>query len=318
MEIIDFLKLKKILYKEQVSLSSFTGMNIVGCLPIVAYPDSLEKLSDLYRFLLSSSYTYEIVGGMSNTYFCSGLRRDIIVKTIKCTFLEKKQNSIKVGCGYSLTKFSREMASSGIFGYEGLVGIPGTVGAAAINNSGAFGYEMSQVIKEIEIINTEGHNKIYSLEDIMYQSRDSCLKGKNFGIITTVTFDISKKMSPEILLKRVNKFATIRKEKIDGKRKSLGSTIAAKSLYTLWDHHQLAFYLKKILYLPFKFTRWSKKVKCWLDFLVLGFPHLAKHCDSIGRFCWSKDTEEKSFFEYIDAMRKISHNRVKFEIEIKE
>lgn len=56
----------------------------------------------------------------------------------------------------------------------------------------------------------------------------------------------------------------------------------------------------------------------FLDFLFLGKPSLAKHCDSLNRFCWKKDTKEEDFMEYLNYMQKLAGNQLKLEIEIRK
>lgn len=154
---IKFLKQKNISYKENMPLRKLTGMNVQGVLPIVAYPDTIEKLSALYQFVASRGGSYDVLGGLSNTYLSDKYCRDIIIVTTKVRDFEKvDEENIRVGCGYNLTKLSRELSAKSITGYEGFIGIPGTVGAAAINNSGAFNSSMSKAVVSVDILTNGG------------------------------------------------------------------------------------------------------------------------------------------------------------------
>lgn len=318
MKLEEFLKDKTIPYRKDVPLRQLTGMSLSGLLPYVAQPINVEMLKELYLYVLDNGVSYELAGGLTNTYLCSGFERDIIIQTTKVQDLSFTDKTVEVGCGYPLTKLSRMLSDKGITGYEGFIGIPGTVGGAAINNSSAFGSVMADVVLEVKIIDENGQFKTLSHDDMKYVTRGSSLKKKSFGVVTSVVLDISSKQSPAVIAELVDKVISERKKNIDGKRKSLGSIIVGSTVPRIWEHHKLALFVRKVLYAPFKYTPVHKKVDCFLDFLVLGKPSLAKHCDNLGRFCWTKDTSEEVFFEYIDFLRHVSRDKIELEIEIKK
>lgn len=149
---IGFLKTNEIYYKENVQLSELSGMNVQGLLPIVAYPNSMSQLANLYIEVVRRNITYDILAGLTNTYLSNGYFRDIVIMTTKVKEkIRENEDRVWVGCGYSLTKISNEFSREGIAGYEGFVGIPGTIGAAAINNSGAFNSSMSKVVLGLQL-----------------------------------------------------------------------------------------------------------------------------------------------------------------------
>lgn len=318
MELQKFLNDNNIPFTESVLLSRFTGMNLKGTIPIVAKPTSTVSLIALYGFLLSSNYSYEIVGCLTNTYLCESFYRDIIIQTTHICEYTDKGDTVEVSCGYNLTKLAKKLSSEGIAGYEGFIGIPGTVGAAVINNSGAFNSCMENVVKEISYIDLKGQNIRLNHEDLQFGIRETILKSKNFGVLLTVVLDTSRKESVSLIGDRIQKITTTRKKEIDGKRKSLGSIIVGPTQQKIWDNHRIAFLLRKILYLPFKYTPWHKRANCILSFLVLGKPNLSRHCDNLGRFCWTNDTKESDFFEYLTFLKEVSIDNIKFEIEIKK
>lgn len=318
MEIFQFLEENKIDYKTNVLLSALTGMNISGTIPILAKPNTIEQLRFLYSYVCDSQYSFDIVGGLTNTYLSSSFYRDVLIQTTKVKDVIIGQDSITVGCGYNLTKLSKELCNDEVAGYEGFVGIPGTIGAAAINNTGAFTSVMSDVVLSVTIIDTDGNTHKFSNQDMQYQTRSSFLKGRHFGVLLSVDLDISKKSVKEEIEKKVKAYTNIRKLDIDGNRKSLGSIIAGHTLPLLWKEHNVANIVRKILYMPFKHTRFRKKVQCVTEFLVLGGVRFIKHCDNIGRFCWTKSTTEKDFLDYIQFITEKSNNRIKLEIEIKK
>lgn len=314
-----FLEKSHIKYKENVCIHDLTGMNQNSILPIVSYPDSIASLLQLVNEIKKHNYSFEVLGGITNTYLCNSFYRDIVIITTKMKDLTYYDGTIEVSCGYNLTKLSKELSNKGIGGYEGFIGIPGTVGAAAINNSGAFNSCMSKVVKFIKYLNTEtGDIESINNRELKYDTRTSVLKGANNIIVLSVILDTSFHDDKNSINRKIEINSTYRKKNVDGKRKSLGSIFVSSSLKYLFDNHKIAFTLKKICNFPFKHVFHSTKINTYLDFLFLGNPNLAAHCDSLNRFTWSDRTTEKDFINYISYMQKLSNNKLILEIEIKK
>jgi UDP-N-acetylmuramate dehydrogenase len=230
-------------------------------------------------------------------------------------------DSLICSYGCNLTKVSRYCISNGIAGYEGFIGIPGTIGAAAINNSGAFSSEMSKVVKYLEVLNSENQIKRLNPEESNYKTRSSILKdGSLKAFVLRVALDISQKEEISVLESKAEEIKKLRQNTIDGKRKSLGSVFVSTSLRSIFDQHKLQALIKRICFAPFKIIFTNQKlqqINTFLDFLFLGIPKFAKHCDSLNRFCWEKETTENDFLDYINSMQKLANNQLKLEIDIK-
>ena len=178
-------------------------MNQAGTIPLVAQPNNIQHLVNLYR-VVNHNFSYEILGTITNTYIAEGITRDIIIVTTKVKDIEKQEGQVVVGCGYSLTKIASDLSEEGLTGYEGLVGIPGTVGAAAINNSGAFSSDMAHVVREVQIINKEGEIHTISNRDLKYTIRKSCLKHQDFGVLLSVSLQTSEYGDKKEINKLIN------------------------------------------------------------------------------------------------------------------
>lgn len=315
------LKQLGIPYRENVLLSQFTGMNLRGMIPTIAYPRTCAQMVALCRYVFANNLSYEILGNVTNTYLCENFSRDIVICTNKLKEVEiKEDGTVTVESGYNLSKLSKQMVDKGYAGFEGLVGIPGTVGAAVINNSGAFGCDMEGVVKECLCLSMNTGNLIvFTNEQLGFTYRNSLLKGKKDFCVLSVTFKQSHSLflpdeSNAILQSNLNS----RHNFIDGRRKSLGTVFVSQTMVELYKRHRIALLLWKILNFPNKLLFNRKDLALYLQFLCLGHPELARHCDSIGRFCWDLETSEKDFFHYLDTMKSLSGGKLKLEIEIKE
>lgn len=102
---------------------------------------------------------------------------------------------IQVGAGVLWDDFCAFAASHEYYGVENLSYIPGEVGAAAIQNIGAYGGEASQVIKSVEVLDVaSGKFRAYSNRECAYAYRDSIFKKLLPGsfIVVSVVFRLSK------------------------------------------------------------------------------------------------------------------------------
>ena len=101
-----------------------------------------------------------------------------------------------VGSGIHWDDFVAEMVDLGLYGVENLSLIPGQVGAAAIQNIGAYGAEVSQVIQEVHTVNRRsGEVRHFSQQECNYSYRHSIFKEPEWAdyIVTHVVLRLSKK-----------------------------------------------------------------------------------------------------------------------------
>lgn len=151
-----------------------------------------------------------LLGGGSNVLFLQPIyEQPIYINQLKGITLmdEDEQHAwVSVTSGEEWHSFVMKCLQNGWFGLENLALIPGTVGAAPIQNIGAYGVEVKDFIHSIQGILLDTHQPftIYS-EQAEWGYRDSIfkksLKGKIF--ITHVVFKLYKKPHPNISYKDV-------------------------------------------------------------------------------------------------------------------
>ena len=75
--------------------------------------------------------------------------------------------------------------------------IPGEVGASAVQNIGAYGVEVKDLITSVETVNIRGEERVYSVDECGYAYRKSIFKQPEMKevFITYVCFRLSKKES---------------------------------------------------------------------------------------------------------------------------
>lgn len=144
------------------------------------------------------------MGGGSNLLFLnnySGTVLHSVIDNINIVAEDDNSVSVRVGSGVVWDDFVAYCVEKGWWGVENLSLIPGEVGASAVQNIGAYGVEVKDVLKSIEAISVDDLSKrIFTNAECNYAYRDSIFKKSLKGkyVITYVTYRLSKKANPNI------------------------------------------------------------------------------------------------------------------------
>ncbi len=109
---------------------------------------------------------------------------------------------VSVGAGVVFDDFCEWAAKEGLWGVENLSYIPGEVGASAVQNIGAYGVEVKDVIRKVYCYDTVEEEFVnFSVEECCYGYRDSIFKNpeiKGRYIVTHVVFALSRDPQPKL------------------------------------------------------------------------------------------------------------------------
>ena len=106
---------------------------------------------------------------------------------------------VEVAAGEVWDRFVKHAIGMGWFGIENLVAIPGTVGAAAVQNIGAYGVEAKDAIESVRVFDVENRRiESFAAGECAYGYRDSMFKhvGRGRYIVVSVVFSLAKRFSP--------------------------------------------------------------------------------------------------------------------------
>lgn len=138
------------------------------------------------------------LGGGSNVLFTKDFDGIVILNKLKGIEIIKETKEDVVVRGMSgeiwhdLVSFAVE---KGYWGIENLAFVPGTVGAAPMQNIGAYGAELKNTLESVETIEIEtGNKKVFNKEECQLGYRDSVFKNnlKDKFFIVAVTLKLSK------------------------------------------------------------------------------------------------------------------------------
>lgn len=166
------------------------------------YYCALTSIRDLEPLLNDSRINKNKIlcmGSGSNMLFVDSFQGLIIHNQIQGIEIVEETSDfvkLKVGAGVIWNNFVEWTISKNLNGIENLVLIPGTVGAAPIQNIGAYGIEVKDTIESVEAFNFENKNiKFFNKDECQFGYRDSIFKTHEKGkwLITSVVFRLSKR-----------------------------------------------------------------------------------------------------------------------------
>ena len=157
--------------------------------------DDLFKLFECDKF---HNNTKLILGGGSNILFTENFNGLVInnqIKGINIVREDTENIEIEIGAGEQWDQIVHWSTQNNYYGIENLSLIPGSVGAAPIQNIGAYGCELKDCFKSLEAINLITNQKLlFTKNDCEFGYRDSVFKKdlKNQFIITKVNLKLGK------------------------------------------------------------------------------------------------------------------------------
>ena len=188
-------------YQDLTKMNTF-GMKVKArC--FIEY-DSVADLVDIEFEELARPVLH--IGGGSNLLFTDDFKGTILHS--KINFIEILDDAqaetvlVSVGAGVVFDDFCDWAAKEGLWGVENLSYIPGEVGASAVQNIGAYGVEVKDVIKTVYCYDTIDEEFVnFDVEDLDYGYRDSAFKDpeiKGRYIVTHVVFALSRTPQPRL------------------------------------------------------------------------------------------------------------------------
>jgi len=193
---------------ENVPLTEHTTLRLGGLARFFVSVSSIEELRDAITFAKEKTLPIYILGGGSNVLFSDDGWKGLVIHIalVGREYDEDSKGDARiVACaGEIWDQLVEETVSLGLWGMENLSRIPGTVGAAPVQNIGAYGAEVKNIIDWVEVLDIHtGDLHILSVEECAFGYRDSVFKhrgGRDY-IVTRVAFRLSTYPQPNIQYK---------------------------------------------------------------------------------------------------------------------
>lgn len=320
-ELITYLRTHSIPYEENVELKKRTWIHRGGIASLWITPASCNQLQAICTELYRRDIAFQIIGHTSNLYFCNNVNPQMIISTAKLTRYTFQPEIIECECGVSVKSLAKEAVEKGFSGLEGLVDLPGTIGAAVCNNSGCYGSEVSALLHHADFLQKDGQVLTLSYKDLAYGERSSAIKRKEIqGVILKAYFAIRKSQDVNQVRATAEKNHIHRITYQERPAQTLGS-IFPKNVVTAFEknlplHTKIpVILLNKLFYRHWisYFTRQQQKrnIICLLNGLWDIRNYISPK--NFNCFIWKDDQADEAFIRYRVFVQKTAKSN---EIEI--
>ncbi len=196
-----------------VPFSQLTTMQLGGPAHFVAEATTTQELVDLYRNAKRLNQKIMTLGGGSNLIVRDEGYDGVVVlnRILGFDVIDQQSNSntIRIGGGENWDSIVARTVEMGLSGIEALSSIPGTAGAAPVQNIGAYGQEIADTLLYVEAYDSET-DKLVQLtwEDCGFSYRHSIFRGasKNRFAITAIVLKLYTKLPEPPFYAAVQKY----------------------------------------------------------------------------------------------------------------
>ena len=185
--------------QENVSLKPYNTFGFEARARHFVAIESVAQLQELLRDPHWAKVPKWILGGGSNVLLTRDVEALVVrieIKGIEVVREDGDQVWLRVGAGENWHGFVQHCVANGYGGVENLSLIPGTVGAAPMQNIGAYGVEIKDVFEELEAVEiATAARRTFDAAACAFGYRESVFKRalKDKYLITSVTFRLQKK-----------------------------------------------------------------------------------------------------------------------------
>ncbi|NOX21007.1 MAG: UDP-N-acetylmuramate dehydrogenase [Nitrospirae bacterium] len=212
MNLLEILEGLNVEIREQELLKDYTTLKIGGMVRYMVVPEDVQTATEVVKRLRESSVDFFVLGGGSNLLVPdSGIECVVLLlRGLKNIQILGQAPSVVVYAesGVALQGLVSLAMKQGLSGLEGLVGIPGSLGGAVFGNAGAFGYEIMNVVEEIDILR-KGSRMVIKKEDLSYGYRDGGLLEGDVILSTRLRLEVTE---PERIKRKMIEYLNIKKQ----------------------------------------------------------------------------------------------------------
>ncbi|MCL1118935.1 MULTISPECIES: UDP-N-acetylmuramate dehydrogenase [Pseudomonadati] len=185
------------------SLLPFNTLGLNQLCDELIHVNTKETLINTCLELYHSDKAMMVLGGGSNVVFTEDFCGSVVIVETKGIVVEQQGTDIllTVEAGEDWHSLVTYCVENGYFGIENLALIPGTVGAAPIQNIGAYGVEFKDVCESVEFVDLDSSQLFeISHQDCQFGYRESIFKQqlKDRSVITAVKLRLSTNWLPNL------------------------------------------------------------------------------------------------------------------------
>lgn len=182
-----------------IPLKNYLTMRLGGSARFMTDVHTADDIAPICQNAQRQNIPIFILGGGSNVLARDEGYAGLVVRNripgFEIIADDAASTTIRVGGGENWDEFVRRSVAMGLSGVEALSAIPGTVGAAPVQNIGAYGQEVSETIVSLEAYDMQSNQMIILQNaDCNFSYRNSIFRSTAIGryVIAAVTFRLSK------------------------------------------------------------------------------------------------------------------------------
>ena len=183
-------------------MACHTSFRIGGGAEVMVFPNNIDELSRVLKVSALLDSKPAILGAGTNVLAPDAGIKGMVICLKDCLggMEQAGENRIRVMAGVTMTRAALFAANLGLSGLEFAHGIPGTVGGGVYMNAGAYGGEISQVCKSVDVMGFDGELRRLTAEEMEFSYRHSILEEKP-GIVVAAEFELTHAPVEEIKAK---------------------------------------------------------------------------------------------------------------------
>jgi UDP-N-acetylmuramate dehydrogenase len=194
-----FYRLKGIQVSGSVAMARYTSFRIGGPADYLVRVSSRRALKEVIRIVRRSDIPYFVIGAGTNVLIRDrGFRGAVIKLTGSLKSVRSEGGLFRCGGAVLLNDLVTKALRLGYGGAEFLYGIPGTVAGAVKGNAGAWGRSISEIVRQIQVLDRQGRNQTWDRTEIGFGYRRSGIR--DGVIITDVEFQLFRR--PKAAIRR--------------------------------------------------------------------------------------------------------------------
>ena len=195
--------------KPNERLAPYMHLRLGGPAEFLVQPRSREELSAVVRRAFQQRLPLRVLGGGCNVLVRDEGIKGIVLRLSEPAFTQvtAQGNDVAGGTGAAVSALISQAARHGLAGLETLVGIPGTVGGALRCNAGDRAGDISQFVRQVEVLDSKGEVQVRERDELHFQEHASNLLDP---VILAAEFALEPD-TPDAIVKRMRKAWIVRK-----------------------------------------------------------------------------------------------------------
>jgi UDP-N-acetylmuramate dehydrogenase len=189
--------------KPNERLALYMHLRLGGPAEFLVQPRSRDELSAVVRRCFEQRLPLRVMGGGCNVLVRDEGVKGVVLRLCEPAFTQVsvEGNAVRAGSGAAVSALISQAARHGLAGLETLVGIAGTVGGALRCNAGDRGGDISQFVRQVEVLDSAGQAQVRERDELRFGYHSSNLDDP---VILGAEFRLETE-SPDAIVKRMRR-----------------------------------------------------------------------------------------------------------------